>query len=370
MAVRNWLFPPKVKSANGSACDTKGQVGPKPLPKESLLRFSDTTPALVLDRETVHKAVTHLSKQDPKMAALIARVGVDALVNDCGTPRVPSQALLFDRCIRAITFTMVSVDAGNSFMRRLAIKVGVCLERKPKTSRTKLLKQMYKDVTETGNKDHIRDHDDLLELLLKGEHQSLSFSPSMLRALIDDCEPTGHPHLCGPSHPCGKNDDHALFLEMARQSYDDGDDVAYSPVSAGYSMPKASFLISLVQDFDSGKISASKIAQASDREAARMLIGLKGIGDWCAGGVLMHFLGRADIMLYGDLTIRNYLNDLYDISHHEESETLLESAADFADNAINRNLIDAVARERGWEPYRSVICFLCYHLQEENLVLL
>ena len=90
--------------------------------------------------------------------------------------------------------------------------------------------------------------------------------------------------------------------------------------------------------------------------------------DWSAGGVLMR-LGRADVMLYGDVTIRNYLNDLYDI-HHEESETLLESAADFNDTTHNRNLIDAVAEANGWAPYRSVVCYLMYHLQEDNLVLL
>ena len=84
----------------------------------------------------------------------------------------------------------------------------------------------------------------------------------------------------------------------------------------------------------------------------------------------MHFVGRADIMLYGDLTIRNYLNDLYDINHKDDSETLLESAADFADTGPNRNLIDAVAEANGWSPYRSVVCVLMYYLQEENLVLL
>ena len=72
----------------------------------------------------------------------------------------------------------------------------------------------------------------------------------------------------------------------------------------------------------------------------------------------------------GDLTIRNYINDLYNVGHKEESETLLESAADFADNGPNRNLIDTVAVANGWAPYRSVVCFLMYHLQEENLVLL
>lgn len=141
-------------------------------------------------------------------------------------------------------------------------------------------------------------------------------------------------------------------------------------MSAGFSCPKAGFIISLVKDFDTGKISGENIARASDREAARMLVGLQGIGDWCAGGVLLHFLNRADILLYGDLTIRNYLNDLYDINHHEASETLLESAADFADTGPNRNLIDEVAKKNNWGPYRSVVCLLMYHLQEDNLVLL
>jgi len=74
-------------------------------------------------------------------------------------------------------------------------------------------------------------------------------------------------------------------------------------------------------------------------------------------------------MLYGDLTVRNYLNDIYDIDHNDESETKLESAAAFPDTAANRNLNDAVAKDKKWEPYRSVVCLLMYHLQEENLVL-
>lgn len=54
-----------------------------------------------------------------------------------------------------------------------------------------------------------------------------------------------------------------------------------------------------MDDFQKGRLSGPKIAAASDREAAKMLMGIKGIGDWCAGGILMRFLGRADIILYG-----------------------------------------------------------------------
>ena len=164
----------------------------------------------------------------------------------------------------------------------------------------------------------------------------------------------------------GKNDDHSLFLLKARAHANGGNE----PVSAGFSIGKAGFLISLVEDFENGKNSGEQIAKASDREAARMLLALRGIGDWAASQVLMNFLSRADVMLYGDLTVRNFLNELYDINHQDESETLLESAADFGDTGQNRNLIDQIAEQNRWSPYRSVVCYLMYHLQEENLVLL
>ena len=101
----------------------------------------------------------------------------------------------------------------------------------------------------------------------------------------------------------------------------------------------------------------------------RMLTELKGIGAWSAAGVLLNGMQRANIMSYGDLTMRNYLNEIYDINHNESSYTRIESQADFPDTAENRNLMDALAAKNGWEPYRSVILHLMYHLQEENLAL-
>ena len=360
IAVQGWLFSRK---ATGTA-QKKG------IAKDSLLRFSDAKPPIVLDQETVYKAVAHLSNKDSKLAALIARVGPDALVRDCGSPRPPTQARLFDRCVRAITFTMVSVDAGNSFLRRLAMKIGVCIERKPPSVRNRLLNQFLMSIKEGGDSVDLNSPKQLLELLLLGQHKEFTFTHLMVRELIKECEMikgkrSGYPHLCGVTFPCGKNDDHSVFLEKARAHVRGGD-----PVSTGYSAGKAGFLVALVEDFESGKVSGEKIAKASDREAAQMLIGLKGIGDWAAGQILMNFLSRADIMVYGDLTVRNFLNDLYDINHHDESETLLESAADFGDTGPNRNLIDDVAKRNGWAPYRSVVVYLMYHLQEENLVLL
>ena len=115
--------------------------------------------------------------------------------------------------------------------------------------------------------------------------------------------------LCGcwslHASPCGKHDDPNVFLQKARAHARGLPDA--KEVSAGYSAPKAGFIIAMVKAFEDGKISGELMEKASDREAARMITSLPGIGDWSAGGVLMNFLSRADVMLYGDLTIRNYV---------------------------------------------------------------
>ena len=114
---------------------------------------------MVLTRQVIDAAIAHLSRVDPKLEALIARIGAASLemnigtpkpptqaaylpisphislylpVSPCislylemniGTPKPPTQARLFDKCLKSITFTMVSVEAGNAFLRRLAMKV-------------------------------------------------------------------------------------------------------------------------------------------------------------------------------------------------------------------------------------------------------
>ena len=75
-------------------------------------------------------------------------------------------------------------------------------------------------------------------------------------------------------------------------------------------------------------------------------------------------------MLYGDLTVRNRINDMYEIGAVEASETKLLGAADFPDTPANRRLIDAVAERMNWSPYRSIVVYLAYHLQEADLVLI
>lgn len=203
LVVRQWLFPQK------SNCVKHKAPTPKALPKFSLLRFSDDKP-LVLNRETVEKAIVHLSKSDSKLAALIARVGKDGLIRDFGTPMKPTQALLFDTCLRAIAFSMVSVDAGNAFMRKFAIKIGVCLENISSSRRSKVLEHFLAESDENAD---FKTPEQVMTLLLGGAHNELKFTPDLVSELVEQCEivkgkQTGYP----VSQTCGCEQTHIAFL--------------------------------------------------------------------------------------------------------------------------------------------------------------
>ena len=383
LAVRRWLFKPKEEKEQAE----------KPRKRIKFAEFSDTTPPLVLTPKVLEEGIAHLSRVDPKLETLIARIGADAIATNVGKVQPPTQARLFHRILQGITFVMISVEAGNSFLRRLAIKVGVCLEMMTEEEREPIVQKALAEYAESGVT-NVRDGDHLIHLLCSGggygssaESEEILFTAGLVGALTNQCErirvngkmtDSGYPHLCGVTSPCGKRDDPRVFLALARRhakhlrygSEDKKTDEIVQPVSAGYSAPKASYIVQLVKDFHSGKLSGKKLAKASDREAMKMLCGIKGIGDWSAVEVMMHFAKRADLILYGDLTVRNFLNDLYDIGHKEESETLLQSAADFPDTSANRNLIDDLAERNNWSPYRSLVCLLMYILQEYDLVLL
>lgn len=186
LAVRRWLFdkPPRVRDG---------------LPLDSIKRYSEATPPIVMDAATVHKAVAHLSR-DPKLKSLIQRVGADALIRNIGEPSVPTQGSLFDKCLRAITFSMVSVAAGNSFLRKLSIKVAVCLERLSASKRASVLEAALREIREGNTLYQNLSPNELFQFLLKGKSGEIQFCQSLLRPLVDACENhngkrTGYPHL-------------------------------------------------------------------------------------------------------------------------------------------------------------------------------
>ena len=74
-----WLFPPK-------------ELRRKVARREKYAEFSDATPPVVLTRQVIDAAIAHLSRVDPKLEALIARIGAASLEMNIGTPKPPTQA--------------------------------------------------------------------------------------------------------------------------------------------------------------------------------------------------------------------------------------------------------------------------------------
>ena len=75
-AVTRWLFPPK-------------ELRRKVARREKFAEFSDATPPVVLTRPVIDAAIAHLSRVDPKLEALIARIGPASLEMNIGTPKPP-----------------------------------------------------------------------------------------------------------------------------------------------------------------------------------------------------------------------------------------------------------------------------------------
>lgn len=136
--------------------------------------------------------------------------------------------------------------------------------------------------------------------------------------------------------------------------------------NVGLSRSKHGFIKGIAEEFVSGRLSLSMLEGLSDHELCHRLCAIKGIGEWTAGVFMLHFLNRPDVMLYGDLTVRMGLRDLYNLSARLERrapvETHLADAEDFPDTWASRDIIDSVAEK--WRPYRTVVNHLIWHYKE------
>ena len=229
--VQEWLHPPKVPRYQG----------PKQEP------FSDHMPPLVLTRDTIAKGCAHLAANDPQMAEVIARVGVDTLCDSIGEMgaemggrgREPSNNDLFDQLLRSITFTQISVQAGTAMLKRLANQVLVANARLPPAERL--------------------DAAAVEMLQVRGvAHGRAEFTPQMIRMLT--------PAQLG-SGPADQ--------------------------AAGFSGAKVAYISELAHKFLNGDFSIERAKALDDRRLAAYVMSLKGIGDWCAGVVMCHFFRRA-----------------------------------------------------------------------------
>ena len=104
---------------------------------------------------------------------------------------------------------------------------------------------------------------------------------------------------------------------------------------AGLSKMKVSFIKDLAKKVLNGTVDLKKISKWSDEEVIEHLTAVKGIGIWTAEMFLIFSLGREDIFSYGDLGLRNAMQQLYKFKKHPTEKQARKIA-------------------EKWKPYRSL----------------
>jgi DNA-3-methyladenine glycosylase II len=75
-----------------------------------------------------------------------------------------------------------------------------------------------------------------------------------------------------------------------------------------FSNRKAEYLIEIAKQFVSGNISKEILSAQTTSEAIRLLVGVRGIGEWTANYALMKSLKRLECVTYGDVGLYNALH--------------------------------------------------------------
>lgn len=77
-----------------------------------------------------------------------------------------------------------------------------------------------------------------------------------------------------------------------------------------FSNRKAEYLIEIAKQFVSGNISKVILSEHTTAEAIRLLVSVRGIGEWTANYALMKSLKRLECVTYGDVGLYNALHNL------------------------------------------------------------
>ncbi|GAA3404778.1 DNA-3-methyladenine glycosylase family protein [Paenibacillus hodogayensis] len=92
--------------------------------------------------------------------------------------------------------------------------------------------------------------------------------------------------------------------------------------SCGVTMKKAECIRAIACAIEQGEFAIETLRELPDADVIRVLTGLKGIGAWTAEMMLIHALGRTDVVSWGDIAIRRGMIRLYglDILDREQFE--------------------------------------------------
>jgi 3-methyladenine DNA glycosylase/8-oxoguanine DNA glycosylase len=115
---------------------------------------------------------------------------------------------------------------------------------------------------------------------------------------------------------------------------------------AGLSAQKISYLRDLAARVADGRLPTAKLARLDDAEVTRVLVEVKGIGEWTAQMYLMFRLGRPDVLPTGDLGIQMAVQKVYGLRARATPTEVARIGAT-------------------WAPYRSVATWYLWRSLEE-----
>jgi len=104
---------------------------------------------------------------------------------------------------------------------------------------------------------------------------------------------------------------------------------------AGLSRRKVATLRAVAAQFADGSLSGDYLRHLPDDEILERLTAIPGIGPWTVHGFLIIALGRADVVLPGDLALRKAIQRAYQLDHLPGQQEVLQIA-------------------ESWRPYRSL----------------
>ena len=98
-----------------------------------------------------------------------------------------------------------------------------------------------------------------------------------------------------------------------------------------FSNRKAEYLIEIATQFVSGNISKEILSAHTTAEGIRLLVSVRGIGEWTANYALMKSLKRLECVTYGDVGLYNALHNLKGFDKRPSRETLNSFFENFKD---------------------------------------
>lgn len=109
-----------------------------------------------------------------------------------------------------------------------------------------------------------------------------------------------------------------------------------------FSRQKMNYARHLAAAIVDGHLDLKRLETLPDQEIRKILVRLKGIGDWTVDVYMMFVLQRTDLFPVGDLAAVNTLKKIKNLSKETSSEEILEVT-------------------EKWKPYRTVATMILWH---------